>query len=118
MKELTIVLTSGAMMGTGAYKAAKLAEAALDRGHRVNLFCYGEGITALKRGQAPKRFPDVSAMISRLMERGVNVAACQTCLKARGYTESDLIDGAIFGGLSMQFIEYAGRSDRIVHVSF
>ena len=118
MGELTIVLTTGAMMGTGAYKAAKLAEAALDRGHKVNLFCYGEGITALKRGQAPKRFPDVSDLISRLIGRGMEVAACRTCLKARGYTQEDLIDGAVFGGLSMHFIEWAGRSDRLVHISF
>ena len=118
MGELTIVLTTGAMMGTGAYKAAKLAEAAMDRGHKVNLFCYGEGITALKRGQAPKRFPDVSSIISRLIGRGMDVAACQTCLKARGYTQKDLIEGAVFGGLSMQFIEWVDRSDRLVHISF
>ena len=118
MGELTIVLTTGAMMGTGAYKAAMLAEAALDRGHKVNLFCYGEGITALKTGQAPKRFPDVSELISRLIARGLEVAACQTCLKARGYSDGDLIEGAAFGGLSMQFIEWAARSDRMVHISY
>jgi sulfur relay (sulfurtransferase) complex TusBCD TusD component (DsrE family) len=118
MGELTIMLTTGAMMGTGAYKAARLAEAAMAKGHTVNLFCYGEGITALKRGQAPKRFANVSDMFSELMTKGLNVAACQTCLKARGYTADDLIEGAIFGGLSMQFIEYANRSDRIVHISF
>jgi tRNA 2-thiouridine synthesizing protein D len=118
MGELTIVLTSGAMMGTGAYKATKIANAALDRGHKVNLFCYGEGVTALKRGQAPKRFPNVSQMMEGLMARGAEVAACQTCLKARGYTPEDLIEGAIFGGLSLQFIEYANRSDRMVQISF
>jgi sulfur relay (sulfurtransferase) complex TusBCD TusD component (DsrE family) len=116
--ELTIMLTTGAMMGTGAYKATKLAEAAMRKGHRVNLFCYGEGITALKKGQAPKRFANVEDMLADLIGKGLNVAACQTCLKARGYTADDLIDGAIFGGLSMQFIEYANRSDRIIHISF
>jgi sulfur relay (sulfurtransferase) complex TusBCD TusD component (DsrE family) len=118
MGELTIVLTTGAMMGTGAYKAAKLANAALDRGHKVNLFCYGEGVTALKAGQSPKRFPNVAEMMGDLIGRGVEVAACQTCLKARGYTPDDLVEGAIFGGLSMQFIDYANRSDRIVQISF
>ncbi len=118
MGELTILLTTGAMMTTGPYKALKLAEAALDRGHRVNLFCYGEGITNLKRGQAPKNFPNVAEMLERLIGRGLNVAACRTCSIARGYGPDDFVEGAIFGKLIGEYIDYVSRSDRVIMVSF
>lgn len=118
MGELTILLTTGSMMTTGPYKALKLAEAALDRGHHVNLFCYGEGITVLKRGQAPLHFPNVSQMVMELIGRGMNAAACRTCCNARGYTPEDLVEGAEYGGLKMQYVQWVGRSDRVLMISY
>jgi tRNA 2-thiouridine synthesizing protein D len=118
MGELTILLTTGAMMTTGPYKALKLADAALRKGHRVNLFCFGEGITVLNKGQAPKNFPDLAAMVVELMGRGLNVAACRTCSIARGYGPEDFVEGAVFGKLIEDYINYVTRSDRLVHISF
>lgn len=118
MGELTILLTTGAMMTTGPYKALKIAEAALDKNHRVNLFCFGEGITILNRKQAPKNFPNLAIMVERLIGRGLNVAACRTCAIARGYGPEDLVEGAVFGKLIEDYIAFVGRSDRLVHVSF
>jgi sulfur relay (sulfurtransferase) complex TusBCD TusD component (DsrE family) len=118
MGELTILLTTGSMMTTGPYKALKLAEAALDRGHRVNLFCYGEGVTTLKRGQGPLNFPNVAELAEELIGRGMNAAACRTCCNARGYTPEDLITGAVYGGLKMQYVDWMKRSDRVVMVSY
>jgi tRNA 2-thiouridine synthesizing protein D len=118
MKELTILLTTGAMMTTGPYKALKLAEAALDRGHRVNLFCFGEGVTVLNRRQAPKNFPNLALMTERLITRGLNVAACRTCSIARGYGPEDLVEGAVFGKLIEDYVNFVRRSDRLIHISF
>jgi tRNA 2-thiouridine synthesizing protein D len=117
MGELTILLTTGAMMTTGPYKALKIAEAAIDRGHTVNLFCFGEGMTILKRGQAPKRFPNSERMIVDLIGRGLNVTACRTCSIARGYGPEDFVEGAVFGKLT-DYVAWAKRSDRVVHISF
>ncbi len=118
MGELTILLTTGAMMTTGPYKALKLAEAAIDRGHQVNLFCYGEGVTILNAKQAPKNFPDLARMTTRLMARGLRVAACRTCSIARGYAPEDLVEGAIFGKLIEDYIRFVRRSDRLIHISY
>jgi tRNA 2-thiouridine synthesizing protein D len=118
VKELTILLTTGAMMTTGPYKALKLAEAALEKDHRVNLFCFGEGVTVLNRRQAPKNFPNLAVMIERLIARGLNVAACRTCSIARGYGQEDLVEGAVFGKLVEDYVKFVGRSDRLIHISF
>ena len=92
MGELTILLTAGSMMTTGPYKALKIAEAGLDRGHTVNLFCFGEGMTILKKGQQPKRFPNSGTMVEHLIGRGLNVTACRTCSYARGYEPEDFVE--------------------------
>ena len=118
MGELTILLTAGAMMTTGPYKAFKLTEAALGKGHRVNLFCYGEGVTALNKEQAPKEFPDLTLMVQRLMAKGLNVAACRSCSVARGLDAGDLVDGTVFGSIAGDYIRFASRSDRIIHIAF
>ena len=117
MGELTIMLTAGSMMTTGPYKALKIAEAALEKGHTVNLFCFGEGMTILKRGQDPKRFPNSGTMVDRLIARGLNVTACRTCSNARGYTPEDFVEGAVFGKLT-DYMTWANRSDRVIHISF
>ena len=117
MGELTILLTAGAMMTTGPYKALKIAEAALLKGHTVNLFCFGEGMTVLRKGQKPKRFPNSEAMIVDLIGKGLNVTACRTCSTARGYEPQDFVEGSKFGRLT-DYITWAKRSDRVVHISF
>jgi tRNA 2-thiouridine synthesizing protein D len=118
MGEMTILLTTGSMMTTGPYKALKLADAAMRKGHRVNLFCFGEGVTVLKKGQAPKNFPNLLDMMEDMMGRGLQVAACRTCSIARGYGPDDLVEGAVFGKLIEDYIKMTTRSDRLVHISF
>jgi len=117
MGELTILLMAGTMMSTGPYKALKLAEAALDRGHHVNLFCYGEGVTALRAKQAPKAFPNIAEMTAALAARGMAVAACRTCCAARGIEEGDIVKGAVIGSIAREFMEFVARSDRLLTIN-
>ena len=117
MGELTILLLAGTMMSTSPYKALKLAEAALERGHRVNLFCYGEGVTALRAKQAPKAFPNIAEMASALIGRGMAVAACRTCCAARGIEEGDVVPGAVIGSIAREFMDFASRSDRLLTIN-
>ena len=117
MGELTILLTAGTMMSTGPYKALRLAEAALDRGHRVNLFCYGEGVTALRARQAPKAFPNIAEMTAALIARGMRVAACRTCTGARGLEEADLVPGAVVGSIAREYMDFVAASDRVLMVT-
>ncbi len=59
MGTLTIMIRSGTMMNMDTNVAVKLAKAAMDKGHEVRIFGYGEGVMLVKDGQDPKRFPNV-----------------------------------------------------------
>ena len=58
MGTLTIMIRSGTMMNMDTNVAVKLAKAAMDKGHEVRIFGYGEGVMLVKDGQDPKRFPN------------------------------------------------------------
>ena len=78
-KSLTILLLSGAMMSMEANVAVTLGETALDMGHEVNLFLFGEAVTAAIKDQAPKRFPSLSEDLTRMAGKGLKIAVCSTC---------------------------------------
>ena len=94
--------------------AIKLAGAAIDKGYKVHLFCYGEGVTAVKKGQTPKRFPNVSEELTQLVKKGLEISVCSTCSGARGITQEEMIDGALIGSLTTELAGYLGESDRVI----
>lgn len=83
------MLFSGPYGSQSADFACKIAAKALDKGHRVNIFLYGEGVHAQMKGQAPKVFFNVAKALQAIATRGAIIKACSRCSQARGY-----IDGA------------------------
>ena len=114
VKELTILLMSGPMMSMEANTAIKLAYAALSKGYKVNIFCYGEGVLSIKDGQAPKRFPNVGVKLRKLAEEGVRIAVCETCSIARGLHPGQEIEGTRIGSLTKDLVEFLDDSDRLI----
>jgi len=47
-----------------------------------------------------KPLDPLSDMIRDFMARGGNLCACTPCVKSRGYTEQDLVEGAVITGAS------------------
>ncbi len=94
----------------------KLARAALDKGHEVNIFGYGEGVSIIKEGQDPRRFPNVGMDLGELIERGVNVVVCETCAYARGMKRGEEIKGAKIGSLTNDLSMMVLESDRMVTI--
>ncbi len=113
-KSLTILLFSGAMMTMEANVAFGLAETALDMDHKVNLFLYGEAVTAAIKDQAPKRFPNLSEHLNRMVGKGLKIAVCSTCCIGRGIKPEYLIDGAKYGSLTEDFTDFIEEADRLV----
>lgn len=116
-KTLTIIWRSGSMMAMDANVATKLARAALSKGYKVNMFGYGEGITAVKRGQAPKRFPNVGAELEALAKDGASISLCETCYAARGFQRGEEIDGVNVGSLTNNLFVFVSETDRLVTVA-
>ena len=116
-KTMTILWRSGSMMAMDANVASKLASAALEKGYNVNMFGYGEGVTAVKKGQAPKRFPNIGNELEELAKKGAKIAICETCFMARGFDRGEEIPGVKVGSLTNDLMKFVSDSDRIVTVA-
>jgi tRNA 2-thiouridine synthesizing protein D len=116
-KTLTILWRSGSMMAMDANVASKLANAALEKGYSVNMFGYGEGVTAVIKGQAPKRFPNIGNELEELAKKGVKIAICETCFMARGFDRGDEISGVKVGSLTNDLMKFLSDSDRMVTIA-
>ncbi len=93
-KTLTIFLTSTPYSGQNAHTALRLAEAALARGHTVQLFASGDGVHLAESGQHPAGVPDLPTLFGSLMQRGLQVELCGSCLRMRGLGPERLVEGA------------------------
>jgi tRNA 2-thiouridine synthesizing protein D len=114
MGTLTIQIRSGTMMNMDVNVMVKLARAAVDKGHNVKIFGYGEGIMAVKADQNPKRFPNIGEIMTDLAKDGVEIAVCETCSAARGVKRGEEIEGAKIGSLTNDLSVFVSESDRMV----
>jgi sulfur relay (sulfurtransferase) complex TusBCD TusD component (DsrE family) len=102
------------MMSMEPNTAIKLANAAVKKGYDVKIFCYGEGVLSIKKGQTPKRFPNVGQELEKLASQGVDIAVCETCSHARGLHQGDEITGTNIGSLTKDFVEFLDDTDRLI----
>ncbi|KQM12792.1 sulfur reduction protein DsrE [Methanomassiliicoccales archaeon RumEn M1] len=114
MGTLMIQVRSGTMMNMDTNVAVKLAAAAMDKGHAVRIFGYGEGVMLVKDGQDPRRFPNVGAAVSELVARGAEVTVCTTCTTARGIERGEEIEGTTIGSITNDLSRFISESDRMV----
>ena len=70
--------------------ACELAQRALEKGYRVNLFLYIDGVHVPKKGQRTLRFPNVENRLKKLVPKGLSIKACVRCASARGYVEGEV----------------------------
>lgn len=105
------------MMAMDVNVAAKLAKAAIERGYNVNMFGYGEGVTAAKKGQKPKRFPNIGEELDELARKGVKIAICETCFAARGFERGEEIDGVKVGSLTNDLMKFVSETDRMITIA-
>ena len=116
-KTLTILWRSGSMMAMDVNVAAKIARAAVEKGYKVNMFGYGEGVTAVKKGQAPKRFPNIGSELEDLAKKGVSISICETCFMARGFDRGEEVPGVKVGSLTNDLMKFISETDRLVTIA-
>jgi tRNA 2-thiouridine synthesizing protein D len=117
MKTLTIQIRSGTMMNMDTNVAMKLARAASEKGYAIRIFGYGEGVLLIKNGQDPKRFPNVGNEAKALVEKGVEIAVCNTCCAARGLNRGEEMPGTKQGSLSNDLTKFSAESDRMITIA-
>ncbi len=93
-KTLTIFLKAPPYAGQAASTAMRLARAALDAGHRVNIFASADGVYGFTVGHRAKGVPNAEAGFRDLISGGAHVELCGSCLATRGLRRDGLLPGA------------------------
>jgi tRNA 2-thiouridine synthesizing protein D len=94
-KTLTLCLFTTPYIFENTYTAMKIAEAALNKGYRVNLFASADGVHNFTLDQKAKGIPNAQEELNNLIEKGLNVQLCGTCLQFRGIKKDDLLENAL-----------------------
>jgi predicted peroxiredoxin len=102
-RELVIVMTRGADHELSSV-AFTIACGGITSGLKVCAFLTSSAVDLVRRGgiemtHVPPLEP-LKALIEDFMGRGGTVIACPPCVKARGYTPEDFIEGVTIAGAS------------------
>jgi len=92
-KTFTLVIADAAYTKERPYTMLRFAYTALLEGHRVNVFLVEDGVFVGKKAQDPTTYDNVGKWLKDVIEEGAKILACGVCMKARGMSDEELIDG-------------------------
>lgn len=85
MAKIGMLFYSGPHQTQAAENVVKLANAALDKGHEVQIFCYMDAVnTVLKNQKKIEGIFDVGEGFKQIAKKGAIVRLCNLCLLVRG----------------------------------
>ncbi len=116
MGKLTIGCFASLVGSTNLDFAVKLSGAALEKGHKVNLrFSRNVVSISIEKQRSFKDYSSLEKPLLELMEKGLNVTACEACAEARGFHDDNTLAGV--KRFSMDW--YLGSTfdaDRVLHI--
>jgi predicted peroxiredoxin len=81
-----------------------IANGGLTAGLKVSIFLTSSAVDLARKGAADTTqvnpLEPLAALMKDFLSRGGTLWACAPCVKARGYTEDDLIEGTVITGAS------------------
>ena len=103
-KELVVLMTKGADHELSSV-AFTIANGGITAGFKVYAFLTSSAVDLVRKRAAdvphvPPLDP-LKNLITDFLGRGGTIWACSPCVKARGYSQEDLIDGAAIAGASV-----------------
>jgi predicted peroxiredoxin len=106
--KLVVIMTNGIASELSSV-AFTIANGGLTAGLKVSVFLTSAAIDLVRKGgQAMTHVPPLdplAALIADFRARGGVIWACPPCVKARGYSTDDLLDGVIIAGASVMHAE-------------
>jgi len=97
--------------------AVKLTDAAVKKGHKVDLWVSVNATMLSKKGQ--KAFKDYSALEKKIQELlatgNFQVTACEACAEARGYRKEDTMEGCKRHSMDW-YLASCFSADRVLHI--
>jgi predicted peroxiredoxin len=82
-----------------------IANGGITSGLKVYIFLSSSGVDLVRKRAADTTqvnpLEPLSDLIKSFLSRGGTIWACTPCIKSRGYTEADLLDGVVITGASV-----------------
>ncbi|MEW6116777.1 MAG: DsrE family protein [Nitrospirota bacterium] len=117
MGKLTIGSFSSLVGSVSLDFAVKLAQAAVQKGHSVDLWVSGNGTMLSKKGQ--RAFKDYSYLAKTCQELFATgkfqMTACEACAEARGYHKEDTMEGCKRFSMDW-YLASCFSADRVLHI--
>ena len=116
METLTIIINSAPYGDEKVWNTLRLAKTLISVtiDIKVNIFLLGDAVTAAKKGQkTPEGYYNLEKTLKELVEHGVKISVCTTCINARGLAEKDLVEG-IQAGTMMNLSHWIRESQKIL----
>lgn len=93
-KHLGILLFTTPYSSENTDTAIGLARSALEQDHSVTIFAYGDSVHNFTKGQKATGIPNAEKEFKILIDEGLKVELCGTCLNFRGIERESLIKGS------------------------
>jgi predicted peroxiredoxin len=102
-RDLVVVITHGIDHELSSV-ALTIALGGMTAGLKVSLFLTSAGVDIVRKGAAEttqvKPLEPLAGMLKDFLARGGTLWACTPCVKSRGYTQENLIEGVVITGAS------------------
>lgn len=115
MIRILVILNDAPYGSERSYNGLRLADSLARKPEaQVRLFLMGDSVMCAKSGQiTPQGFYNIERMLKPVLRSG-QIAACGTCMEARGMTPDMLAEGVHKGTLD-ELTEWTLWSDRIIN---
>jgi uncharacterized protein involved in oxidation of intracellular sulfur len=112
---LLLILNREPYDGTDVvWNALRLAENSLIAGNKVRIFLLNNGVDLARVGlEPPGDSYDLQKMLIDLINKGVSVKLCKTCIVRCGLDEGETIEEAEIAGMR-DLVEWTETSDKII----
>jgi uncharacterized protein involved in oxidation of intracellular sulfur len=115
MQKLLLILNDPPYGTERSYNGLRLARKLLEGGAaEIKVFLMSDAAACGKAGQkVPQNYYNIGDMLGGVIRRNGTVAACGTCLDARGIQVGDLIDGITRGTMDI-LAEWTVWADKVL----
>ena len=102
-RNLVVVITHGIDHELSSV-ALTIANGGMTAGLKVSIFLTSAGVDLVRKRAADTThvhpLEPLGALLQDFLKRGGTLWACTPCVKSRGYTQADLIEGTVITGAS------------------
>jgi len=117
LETLTMILNTAPYGDERVWNALRLAKALIagTEKMKVNIFLLSDSVATAKKGQKPPEgFYNLEKMLKELVDSGVEVVACRTCIGARGLSQQELVEGVRVGTTVGDLVGWVKTSQKVL----